>query len=259
MQVERTELRHLPDLFGQHSERHHHEQVGLIGGQFRKESRIFEPERLQHRNAVSHSVLLHRTLLHFEPATGRLVRHRDYRHHLVAFPHKGVERCHREFGSAHEYDALRPEETADEAGDLSPSSPEKVSVEEGGVVNGPVGEEEPYRRQHYGRYQGADGSVHRAVACQLGAGDIHHPVQHEEEHCHDYAGSQAALPDERAEGRSDEEEHQAGQCLREFLEQFDVGPFKTCVIFVSIGLVGVDFTGIAPCRIDCPGICLFLL
>ena len=240
MEVEGAESGDAPYFLRQHPEGHHDEHVGLPCLEGREEPGILEPDGLQHRNAVLHRIALDRAFVELEPAAALLVRDGHDSDHLVAVPDERVKRAYGEFGSSHVDYAHWAEETRHLA--LLPAPPylELVHIENFRVVYSLPGEERADRNQHVCRNERPGRRVDGAVSRQLGAGDVHHPVEHEEQHRNDGARAEPALAYQRTERRSDEEQYEAGEGLGELLEQFDVSVPHIVVLLEHIELQTVD-------------------
>ncbi len=205
VKIERAELRHPPDLLRQHAERHHHEEIRLPRSQLRQELGILELDRLKHGQAMLHRIFLDGTLVHLQPAATGLVGNRHHAHHLVFSLHQSIQGSHRELGRAHEYYALRAEETADAALELAPVVHQRIVAEESGILDCPRSQICSDRGEHQSGYEGAQRRAYGPVPGQFDAGDVHHPVEHEEQHRDNGADSERALADERSQRGSDEE------------------------------------------------------
>ena len=241
VQIEGAEFRHAPDLLGEHAEGNYHKEIGLPGCESLEEFGILELERLQHRQTVLHCIFLDGGLMHLEPAARRLVRHGNHADNLVAVLDKSIQRSHGKLGRSHKDDALLVHQAGHLALELAPAGSQRVvTLQKGRVVDGLPAEESPYRPEHEGRYKSADACGNRTVTRQFGAGNIHHPVQHEEQHRDDGAGAEPSLADEGAQRRADKEEQQTGQSLGELLQELDIHPAQVVVVFVDLGIASAD-------------------
>ena len=187
VQIESAEPGHAPDLFRKHAERHHDEQIRLPRSELRKELGILQLERLQHGKTMLHGVLLDRGLMHFQPAPARLVRHGNHAYNLVPRLHQGVERRHGELGSPHEHYPRRTEETQHPALDFTPVIHKRIIAEKSRVLDGPRSEICTDGAQDQGGDERPKRGTHGSVPRELRAGDVHHPVEHEKQHCDDGA------------------------------------------------------------------------
>ena len=88
MKIKSAHGRHRPHHLGQHSERHHNLQVGLVAAQCLQEGLILQPFGLQHRYPLLHRILLDgRRLQRVMVSPHRLVGHRDHRHDIIVVFH----------------------------------------------------------------------------------------------------------------------------------------------------------------------------
>ena len=237
VQVERAELRHAPDFLRQHAERHHHEEIRLPFGQRRKEFRILQLDWLQHRQPVLHGISLDRALVHFQSAPARLVGHRDHADNFISGLHQRIQRSHCKLGRSHEHNAFRAENPGHLALELAPVVQQRIVTEEGGILDGPRGQVCPDRAQYQGRDERAQRGADRSIPGQFGAGDIHHPIKHEEQHGYDGAHPERALADECAQRGPDEEQQQARKRLSELLEQLDIGAAEVEIVFIDLAAI----------------------
>ena len=224
VQVERAPLGHSPDHLRQHPEAHDYKEIGLPGGQVAEELLVLELFRLQQRQAMLHGVFLDGALVHLESAAGRLVGHRNHTHHIVSAFDKGVQRAHREFRRSHIDNRSISEHTEEFTFCTAPPGFEQVYMQDTGILDGLVGKERPDGRQDEGRCKLADESGGAAVVGQALAGDIHHPVQHEEQDGDDGRRTQAAFFDNGPDRCADKEQQHAGQGFGDLVPDLYVRP-----------------------------------
>ena len=102
MEVKRSQARHIPDNFRQHTESDDDLQVRFQSPQLGKKSLIFQFFRLEYRQFLRYGILLHRTCLQDTPMTAdRLVRHRNHPYYIISALNQGTQALHRKIGSAH--------------------------------------------------------------------------------------------------------------------------------------------------------------
>ena len=109
MEIERTELRHRPNLFRQHPEGHDYEQICLEISELLQELRILKFYRLEHWDIVLHGELLHRTLVHLETSATRLVGYSYHSDYIIFGIKKCLQRSHRKLRCSHVYDSCLSE------------------------------------------------------------------------------------------------------------------------------------------------------
>ena len=240
MQVESAQRRHGPDHIGQHPEAHDDKQVGLERLQGFEEGRVTQLLGLQDGQAFLHRVLLDGTFIHLEAASAGLVGHGHHAHHMVFLLQEGVQGGHRKFGGTHINNAGLLEEAHELALDFTPPGANVVGIEQGGVVNGFPGKENADGSQDPGRDKGSDKGGGSPVLGQFGAGNVHHPIQDEEEDGDNGRGSQSAFADEGAQRGPDKEEDQAGEGLGEAFEFLHIGPGEDEIILVSVAVEVLD-------------------
>ena len=105
MEVERTASRHVPNHFGQHTERHNYLQVSLPGTQSLQKSLVLQLLGLQQRDIMRQGIFLNGTELHLVSTASRFVGHGDDTHYVISALHQGIQRRHRKVRRAHIYDA----------------------------------------------------------------------------------------------------------------------------------------------------------
>ena len=181
VQVERPQFGHTPHYLRQHPEAHYHKEIGLPGGQIFQEIFVLEFFRLQQRQFMRNGVLLDGRFVHLEAAARRFIRHRYHAHNMIATLDEGIQRAHGELRRAHIDDTGFSEHTEEFAFYSAEPGFHQVYVEDTGIFNGLDREPCADGRQHEGRNEFAHESRCAAVVGQAFAGDVHHPVQHEEE------------------------------------------------------------------------------
>ena len=179
-----------------------------------------------------YSVLLDGALVHLEAASGRLVRYGNNAHNLVAGLDKGVQRAHGEFRGAHIDNACFSEHTEEFTFCFAEPGFYQVHIEDAGVLDGLQGEPGADGRQDKGRYKLANKRRRGAIVGQALAGDVHHPVEHEEQHGDDGRSTQAAFFENGSYRRADEEQQQAGQRRGIFFPDFHIRAVN------QVGIVG---------------------
>ena len=106
MHVERAVSRHGPHHLGQHSESHHHLQVGLISTQLLHKLRVFHLLWLQHGQAMLHGILLDgRRLQHRAMPPHWLVGLSHHCHHVISILHHCPKRLHRKLRRSHKHNS----------------------------------------------------------------------------------------------------------------------------------------------------------
>ena len=104
--VERAETGHGPHHFGQHTESHHHLQVGVVGAQLADKRRVLHLFGLQHGQTVLQRVFLYfRWLQYTAMASHGLIGLGDNGHHIVSALYEPLQGADGKFGRTHEYDA----------------------------------------------------------------------------------------------------------------------------------------------------------
>ena len=111
VQVKGTEPWHLPHLFRKHSERHHHEEVGLQRLKLGQELRVLKLQGLEYRDIVLDGIFFHRTLVNLEASSAWLVSHSHHAHYLMAVLDEVVQWSHRKFRGSHIDDARLVQKT----------------------------------------------------------------------------------------------------------------------------------------------------
>ena len=240
MQVEGAQRRHGPHHIGQHPETDHDKKIGLESLEGFEEVRVTQLFGLQDGQALLYRIFLDGTFVHLEAASAGFIGHGHHAHHVVFLLQEGVQGRHREFGGTHIDDAGLLEEAHELTLDLAPPGANIIGIEQGGVVNGFPGKEDADGPQYPGRDKSPDKGGCGPVLGQFGAGNIHHPVQHEEEDGYDGRGAQSAFADEGAQGRADKEEDQAGECLGEAFELLHIGTGEDEIILVSVAVEVLD-------------------
>ena len=100
MNIKSAKARHSPNNLWQHSESHDNLQIRIESPQLSNEFLILQTLRLQHRQALLHSIFLNRTGLQaILVPTHSLVRHGDYANDIVTALHKSLQSLHRKIGS----------------------------------------------------------------------------------------------------------------------------------------------------------------
>ena len=104
MYVERTESWHIPYHLGQHTERYHYLQVGIIRAQLLYKFRVFHLYRLQYGQSVLQSIFLNsRSAQHRSVASYGFVGLSHNRYNIISVLHKQLERTHSKLRSSHKY------------------------------------------------------------------------------------------------------------------------------------------------------------
>ena len=92
MHIEGAEAGHCPHHLWQHSESHHHLQVGIIATQLLKESLILHLHRLENGQPVLQGIFLHsRCTQHRTVTSYGLIRLSDHSHNIISVFHKSLQ------------------------------------------------------------------------------------------------------------------------------------------------------------------------
>ena len=102
MDIERAILRHSPHHLRQHAESHHHLQVCIVRTKLFHKLRVLHLLRLQHGQAVCHSILLHLRRLHLRlMTTYGFVGLSHYSHHIIIILHQRFQCFHCKLRCSH--------------------------------------------------------------------------------------------------------------------------------------------------------------
>ena len=105
MQIERTQPRHGPNHFGQHTEGNDNLKVGMPSAQCFEERFVLKLLGLEERQVMIECILFDGAILDLVASAGRLVGHGDYAHDIVAAFHKPPQALDGKVGRAEEYDS----------------------------------------------------------------------------------------------------------------------------------------------------------
>ena len=160
---------------------------------------------------MSHCILLHRTLVHFQSATRRFVRNGHDSHDVISLLYQSIERSHRELRCTHIYDSCLFEYSHKLCLYFSEFALDVVDIEKRRVVHRLPCEECSCREEDVARNENSEFRRYGAVAGEFLAGNVDDPIGDEEEHRDDGRRAETSFADECTKRCSDKEEYEAGQ------------------------------------------------